>query len=51
MRGVAPQLITGLCSGMPVANDAGEMVEVISELNILKAVNFDILFVRAILVG
>ena len=38
VRDVALQLITGLYSGMPVTNDAGEMVGIISELDILRAV-------------
>ena len=38
-RDIALQLISGLYSGMPVTNDAGEMVGIVTELDILGAVN------------
>ncbi len=37
-RDVALQFITGLYSGMPVTDDAGKIVGIVSELDILKAV-------------
>jgi CBS domain-containing protein len=37
-RDIALQLITGLYSGMPVTNNEGEMVGIVTELDILKAV-------------
>ena len=38
-RDIALQLISGLYSGMPVTNDAGKMVGIVTELDILGAVN------------
>lgn len=37
-RDVALQLLTGLFSGMPVTNDEGKVVGIITELDLLKAV-------------
>jgi CBS domain-containing protein len=37
-RDVALQLMTGLFSGMPVTNDEGELVGIVTELDLLKAV-------------
>ena len=37
-RDVALQLMTGLFSGMPVTNDEGKVVGVITEMDLLKAV-------------
>jgi len=37
-RDIALQLISGLYSGMPVTNDAGEIVGIVTELDILGAV-------------
>lgn len=37
-RDIALQLLTGLYSGMPVTNDAGEIVGIVTELDILRAV-------------
>ena len=38
-RDVALQLITGHYNGMPVTDDEGKLLEVITEINILNAVN------------
>ncbi len=38
-RDVVLQLITGLFSGMPVTNDGGEVVGIITEMDILAAVD------------
>jgi len=38
-RDVVLQLITGLFSGMPVTNDEGEVVGIITEMDILAAVD------------
>jgi CBS domain-containing protein len=37
-RDVALQLMTGLFSGMPVTNDEGKLVGIVTELDLLKAV-------------
>jgi CBS domain-containing protein len=37
-RDVALQFITGLYSGMPVTDDAGKIVGIVTELDLLKAV-------------
>lgn len=37
-RDVALQLMTGLFSGMPVTNDEGKIVGIVTELDLLKAV-------------
>ena len=37
VRDIALQLIVGLYSGMPVTNDNGEMVGIVTELDILEA--------------
>ncbi len=37
-RDVALQLMTGLFSGMPVTNDEGKVVGIVTELDLLKAV-------------
>jgi len=38
VRDIALQIITGLYSGMPVTNDAGEIIGIVTELDILRAV-------------
>ncbi len=38
VRDIALQIIAGLYSGMPVTNDEGEVVGIVTELDILRAV-------------
>jgi CBS domain-containing protein len=45
-RDVALQLMTGLFSGMPVTNEEGKVVGIITELDLLKAVRDDKELVR-----